>query len=383
MTHYLIEIRLHGPAKRYLRNLIWDIAKKFRVIGAIKKRPVPHITLAGPFTSTHINEIIRGVESVGRHYRPIPFQIKGFDSFISTKGKRVLGLHINPSRELEDLRWKLAQRIMPWATLKEYDRKKEFLFHATIAFKDIDRKFSKISQYLSEKEDFEINTTMIRICILRNSLILYEYDLHLQRFLNRQKAKNKELFIREFRELHEEPIKINVDKMDLNKIFLTGDLHLNHTNIIAYCNRPFTSVNEMNKVLVHNWNKTVKKDDTVFYLGDLAFGRNKNKIPYWLKKLNGKIFLIRGNHDQGNFKSTLYFDKCIISYKEREILLIHNPNQMPEWKGWIIHGHHHNKHPDTYPFINRTNKTINVSTELTNFKPISFKYLINEIDKYS
>jgi hypothetical protein len=74
--------------------------------------------------------------------------------------------------------------------------------------------------------------------------------LHLHRFLNRQKAKNKELFISELRELHEEPIKITVDKMDLDKIFLTGDLHLNHTNIITYCNRPFNSVKKMNKVLI-------------------------------------------------------------------------------------------------------------------------------------
>lgn len=218
MTHYLIEIRLHGPTKRYLKNLIWDIAKKFRVTGAITRRPVPHITLAGPFTSSHIGEITRAVESVGRKYYPMPFQIKGFYHFTSTKGKKVIGFHINPSKELENLRWELAQQIERWATLKEYDKKRNFLFHATIAFKDIDRKFSKIFQYLGEKEDFEINTHMLRICILRNSKILYEYDLHLHRFLNRQKAKNKELFIRELRELHEEPIKITVDKMDLNEI---------------------------------------------------------------------------------------------------------------------------------------------------------------------
>jgi 2'-5' RNA ligase len=179
MTHYLIEIRLYGPAKRYLKNIIWDVAKKFKVTGAIRRRPVPHITLAGPFTSSHIEEVIKEVESVGRKYHPIPFQIKGFDHFISTNGKRVIGLHINPSKELEDLRWELAQRMEPWTTLKEYDKKRDFLFHTTIALKDIDRKYSKISRYIEEKESFEINTHMLRICILRNSKILYEYDLHL------------------------------------------------------------------------------------------------------------------------------------------------------------------------------------------------------------
>jgi calcineurin-like phosphoesterase family protein/2'-5' RNA ligase len=383
MTRYLIEIRLHGPAKRYLKSLIWDIAKKFRVTGTIRKRPVPHITLAGPFASTHIKEILREVESVGRQYHPIPFQIKGFDSFVSTKGQKVIGLHINPSKELEVLRWQLAQRIMPWATLKEYDKKKEFLFHATIAFKDIDRKYYKIFQYLSDKEDFEINTNMIRICILRNSMILYEYDLNLHRFLNRQQAKNKVLFRRELEELNEEPIKITLDKTNINNIFLTGDLHLNHTNIITYCNRPFSSVKEMNRVLVDNWNKTVGKEDMIFYLGDLAFGRNKNKIQYWLKKLNGRVFLIRGNHDKGNLKSVLYFDRCIITYKRKKFLLIHNPRQVEHWDEWIIHGHHHNNHLENYPFINCKNKTINVSTELTGFKPISLGDLIDQIEKYN
>jgi calcineurin-like phosphoesterase family protein len=214
-------------------------------------------------------------------------------------------------------------------------------------------------------------------------MILYEYDLNLHRFLNRQQAKNKVLFRRELEELNEEPIKITLDKTNINNIFLTGDLHLNHTNIITYCNRPFSSVKEMNRVLVDNWNKTVGKEDMIFYLGDLAFGRNKNKIQYWLKKLNGRVFLIRGNHDKGNLKSVLYFDRCIITYKRKKFLLIHNPRQVEHWDEWIIHGHHHNNHLENYPFINCKNKTINVSTELTGFKPISLGDLIDQIEKYN
>lgn len=351
--------------------------------GAIRRRPVPHITLVGPFTSSYIRQIIKEVESVGRKYNPISFQIKGFDSFTSTKGQKVIGFYINPSRELENLRWELAQRIEPYAILKEYDKQRDFIFHATIAFKDIDRKFSKIYRYLQEQEGFEINTHMLRICILRNSKIIYEYDLHLHRFLNRRQAKNKELFKRELKELHEKPIKISLDKMNHNRIFITGDLHLNHKNIITYCNRPFSSVRKMNKVLVHNWNKSIKKDDTVFYLGDLAFGRNKNKISYWLKKLNGRVFLIRGNHDRGNLKSVLHFHNCIITYRGKEFLLIHDPKEVMDWNGWIIHSHEHNNHLKAYPFINRYNKTINVSTDLTGFKPISLSYFINRVENMS
>jgi 2'-5' RNA ligase len=100
MTHYLIEIRLYGPAKRYLKNLILDVAKRFRVTGAVKRRPVPHITLVGPFRTYRIKEVVKEVERVGNKFNPIPFQIKGFNSFISTKGQRVLSLDIKPSKEL-------------------------------------------------------------------------------------------------------------------------------------------------------------------------------------------------------------------------------------------------------------------------------------------
>ena len=51
-----------------------------------------------------------------------------------------------------------------------------------------------------------------------------------------------------------------------------------------------------------------------------------------------------------------------------------------DWNGWIIHGHHHNNHPEKYPFINRINKTINVRVELTNYKPISLGSLLESIN---
>ena len=51
-----------------------------------------------------------------------------------------------------------------------------------------------------------------------------------------------------------------------SKIFLISDLHLDHYNIIKYCNRPFSSVREMNYLIVNNWNTTVKDNDIVYFL---------------------------------------------------------------------------------------------------------------------
>lgn len=76
--------------------------------------------------------------------------------------------------------------------------------------------------------------------------------------------------------------------------FFTADTHFGHTNIIKYCNRPFSSVEEMDETLIQNWNSVVKKNDIVYHLGDFTFKGSKNN---YASRLNGKKKLCRGNHD--------------------------------------------------------------------------------------
>ncbi|MGB2727115.1 MAG: 2'-5' RNA ligase family protein [Halobacteriota archaeon] len=143
MTHYLIEFRFQGYAKRYLKRVIFEVARRFHVRGATRKRPVPHISLAGPFETRDIERVITDVESVAKNYNLVNFKLKGFGYFNNPEGK-VIYAGIKPSKELEELRWELAKRLMKYVELKGGDKNKQFSFHATIAFKDIDRKFSDI-----------------------------------------------------------------------------------------------------------------------------------------------------------------------------------------------------------------------------------------------
>lgn len=83
------------------------------------------------------------------------------------------------------------------------------------------------------------------------------------------------------------------------KIFFTSDTHFSHEQIIKFCNRPFSNVDEMDECLITRWNEKVPHDGLVFHLGDFAWGNYKN----WCRireRLNGNIILILGNHDMKN-----------------------------------------------------------------------------------
>jgi calcineurin-like phosphoesterase family protein len=79
--------------------------------------------------------------------------------------------------------------------------------------------------------------------------------------------------------------------------FFTSDTHFGHARIIELSNRPFKSVQEMNEIIVHNWNALVRPDDTVYHLGDVALGPIEDSLKY-ISRLNGNITLIVGNHDR-------------------------------------------------------------------------------------
>ncbi len=82
-------------------------------------------------------------------------------------------------------------------------------------------------------------------------------------------------------------------------LFIISDTHFLHTNIIKYCDRPFVSMEEMNKVMIRNWNNKVEPEDWVLHGGDWSYGRDAKpeRIKEIRKQCNGNIILCRGNHD--------------------------------------------------------------------------------------
>jgi len=190
MTHFLVEFRMHGYAKEYAKDVVYSVAKKFRVRGVTKKRVVPHISLYGPGRTNDIKKVISAVEKVGRKYTLVPFKIKGFDYF--DKIPKVIYFDISPSQELENLRRQLSQELRKISTGQSWDSRVNHSFHATIAFRDIDAKFNGIWSYLKSREEPNINQHLLRITVLgAGGKIVCEYDLILKRMFNRREALSR------------------------------------------------------------------------------------------------------------------------------------------------------------------------------------------------
>ncbi|MEP5758748.1 MAG: hypothetical protein ABJ327_05425 [Litoreibacter sp.] len=55
-------------------------------------------------------------------------------------------------------------------------------------------------------------------------------------------------------------------------IWCTADTHFGHENIIPFSGRPFQSASHMDSVLIENMWKVVQPEDTLYVIGDFAFG---------------------------------------------------------------------------------------------------------------
>ncbi len=66
--------------------------------------------------------------------------------------------------------------------------------------------------------------------------------------------------------------------------------------IIGLCNRPFSSVEEMDSAMIDAWNEVVSDNDIVYHLGDFCFGSD-DYAEYIFNQLNGRKILVLGNHD--------------------------------------------------------------------------------------
>lgn len=134
-----------------------------------------------------------------------------------------------------------------------------------------------------------------------------------------------------------------------NKEFVTADTHFGHTNIIKYSNRPFKNAYDMTEELIRKWNNKVPAGAMVYHLGDFSMYKPE-MIHNILNRLNGKICLVKGNHDKNIKKDLVSRFEWVKDYHESttptgtKVVMFHYA--MLVWNkchygSWSLHGHSH------------------------------------------
>ena len=170
------------------------------------------------------------------------------------------------------------------------------------------------------------------------------------------------------------------------KVFIVSDTHFYHSNIIKGMSewgfRDFKNVKEMNETMIERWNSVVSDDDMVIHLGDFALCKPR-EIEGLLKRLNGRIFVIKGNHDNKNklkrYGVEVFGGVMPVNFKYKgrsyDVALRHKPEDVKDYNV-IIHGHSH----ENYKVKIYCDKIyINMSVEQWDYYPVNVANIVDYI----
>jgi len=166
----------------------------------------------------------------------------------------------------------------------------------------------------------------------------------------------------------------------MENIFFTADHHFGHKNIIKFCNRPFGYVDEMNEFLIQRWNDKVGHNDKVYHLGDLGLN-SPDRLREILNRLNGKIYLIKGNHEKSavacrdRFEWIKEYHELIVNdddfHKGKQLIVLFH-YALREWNAshhgtFHLYGHSHGTLEDL-----KGSRSFDVGVDCHDYSPISY-----------
>lgn len=169
--------------------------------------------------------------------------------------------------------------------------------------------------------------------------------------------------------------------------WFTSDWHLGHRNIISLGGRSqFSSIEEMNNAIIYNMLSVMKRKDSLYFLGDLAFNRDLILPTLKLfKEKQIKFFWIVGNHDM-KCKMEKFSDLCekielthIFKKDKKTIHLSHFPMRL--WhrsfdNTYHLYGHVHTFSKEKPMMDEPYGKSMNVNLEFHNYMPYSFDEIV-------
>lgn len=159
--------------------------------------------------------------------------------------------------------------------------------------------------------------------------------------------------------------------------WFTSDTHFGHSMLIREDKRPFSTVEEMDQILIANWNRRVSPQDTVYHLGDFTLGRDHDK---YLNQLNGNKILIIGNHDRKQALKvatgwSAIYPLLELKKDKRPIVLCHYAMRVwnrSHYGSLHLYGHSHGK-------LAPTTQSCDVGVDCWNFYPILLEEAIERM----
>jgi calcineurin-like phosphoesterase family protein len=200
-----------------------------------------------------------------------------------------------------------------------------------------------------------------------------------------------------------------MSKERAKRIYVTSDWHLGHHNVLKFCpyTRPFESIDEMTAKLRHNYIKTIKPGDTVYFLGDISFKGYEYTRPI-IAGLPGTKIAVRGNHDKGHIALLQSGFDAVVDYVEvmvlgKHVTMSHFPlrgiiresgmesslegwhgeskysqsHPLPRDVGQDLHLHGHIHSPNKGRSRRICGKQFDVGVDANNLTPISLKTIIS------
>jgi calcineurin-like phosphoesterase family protein len=417
-TTYLVEIRL-ARTKWRIKKTIFSIAHHYHLESHMEKHP--HVTIFGPLVlNMDITEdhLLQTLEEIAMQYDPIPFTLDGWEKRAGIHGS-VIAFPVHPSGLLVSLTEKVAHALLSLSESQNHwdsvpDKK---WFHvtlanrmeepyATVVFSALVRPGQESHSHHQSRRGlpawimhtvsswfrpcggrtapFLIDEDGLRLTVMKGESILAEFDFLKKCWITAgldHKSPEWQETLRAFRHYagFERTSPRVPDPMD---VFVISDMHLGHANIIRYCSRPFlySDVDEMNSILIRNWNSVISPATRAYHLGDLRYGKESPPVPHYRDQLSGMITFIKGNHDDHELDTVR---SAILEYDNLRFLLLHDPAEVPpSFDGWVIHGHYHNNDLRNFPFLNMKDRRINVSAEVIGYVPISLKEICALIRKH-
>lgn len=156
-------------------------------------------------------------------------------------------------------------------------------------------------------------------------------------------------------------------------IWFTADTHFGHKNIIQFCDRPFSDIDEHDEHLIKSWNSKITPTDEVYHLGDFSLC-SKDRANEIASRLNGKIFFIRGNHDKAAPVDRFEWVKDYHELKVNKQMFVlshyaHRVWNKSHYGSFHLFGHSHGDLPDF-------GTSTDVGVDRWNYAPVSLDEII-------